>query len=264
MIHAYLDGELSRQEQVKFESRLTQEPALATALEGERHFRRGFRKHVRQTTAPASLRRAVEAALTTAPPPLATRGQRLWQWLTRPQTFQPATALAIVAVWSILLSTGVWWLSQPAGPVENHSVFRQLAGKHGVYLQREPVDTDITGSPSEIRQWFASRLPFSVTVPTLSGWQLEGGRLGEFHHLGTAHLVYDDGSRHISLTLFAARESDFPADSKQIIQGKKFFVGQDDHRVAILWRVGEVGYALVGDPGISAAELLPLAIALRS
>jgi anti-sigma factor RsiW len=142
-------------------------------------------------------------------------------------------------------------------------VFRQFAGKHAVYLEVAP-SLDVRGEPDEVAVWLQERVSFPVSIPTFPDWTLEGGRLGEFHHQAIAHLIYDRVGQHVSLTLFDPLETDFPGSARNRLDGADFFIGTDDQQTVILWRIGDVGYALVGDSSLPTAELLSIAISLNT
>lgn len=276
LLSAYLDDELSDEARQKLETRLANEPLLAAALQEEQQLRIRLRSHVRRHRAPTSLRNRVKQALSssTAPPinqtPISadqphTWWQRLRGWWQTPLRVQPAYLFSYTLFWFIILGS-VLYSTRPAlgqvassePPVENHSVFRQLAGKHGVYFTLdEPLD--IRGTPEQIDQWFQKRVPFPISIPTLNDWTLEGARLGEFHHQGTVHLLYRRADKQLSLTLFLPRDSDFPSNSLRDIENQAFFIGDDGKRHAILWRHHDTGYALVADFTLTEEELLPIA-----
>ena len=276
LLYAYLDHELSDEARQKLEARLANEPLLAMALQEEQELRARLQSHVRRLRAPTSLRDRVKQALSSSTSPSVEQPllsadqplswwQRLSLWWKTPLRFQPAYLFSYTLFWLIILGS-VLYSTRPAlgqvasstPPVENHSVFRQLAGKHGVYFALdEPLD--IRGTPDQIHQWFQRRVPFVISIPILSGWNLEGARLGEFHHQGTVHLLYHRADQQLSLTLFLPRDSDFPQNSLLEIENQTFFIGDDGKRHAILWRHNDTGYALVADFRLTQEELLPIA-----
>lgn len=276
LLYAYLDHELSDEIRQKLEARLANEPLLATALQEEQQLRARLQSHVRRLRAPTSLRNRVKQALSSSTSPSVEQAllsadpsfswwQRLSRWWQTPLRVQPAYLFSYTLFWLIILSGVVYSTSPALGqvtsetpPVENHSVFRKLAGKHGVYFTLdEPLD--IRGTPEQIHQWFQKRVPFTISIPILDGFQLEGARLGEFHHQGTIHLLYRRADQQLSLTLFLPRDSDFPPSSLRHIKNKAFFIGDDGKRHAILWRHNDTGYALVADFTLTEEELLPIA-----
>ena len=283
MLYAYLDNELSEEARHHFEARLAHEPLILIALKEEQELRERLQTHVRQHHAPASLRDRVKQALSlhtqsptssqTDAPASSGKKPSWWArfglWWRTPLPLQPAFLLSYTLFWFVILGS-VIYSSRPAlsqvssetRPAENHSVFRQLAGKHGVYFAIDhPLD--VRGTNNDIINWFQKRVPFAISIPALSGWTLQGARLGEFHHQGTVHLLYRRANQLISLTLFFPRDSDFPQKTRLEVEDQAFFVGDDGQRKAILWRHDDTGYALVGDPTLTREELLPIATEAR-
>ena len=287
LLYAYVDKELSDEARHHFEARLADEPWLATALNEERQLRARLQAHVRRHHAPPSLRDRVKQTLSLhTQPPTSSQAdaptssgassdndqkpswwQRIGLWWRTPLPLQPAFLLSYTLFWFVILGSVIVAtrpaLSQVATgtqPTENHSVFRQLAGKHGVYFAID-APLDVRGTKREIIEWFQPRVPSStsISIPTLDGFRLEGARLGEFHHQGTVHLLYRRADELISLTLFLPRDTDFPQNSWLEVENRAFFVGDDGTRHAILWRHADTGYALVGDPTLTQEELLPIA-----
>jgi anti-sigma factor RsiW len=260
LLQAYLDQELPGDERLAFEARLTGDPTLAAALAAEQRLRLGLRVRLRQTRAPATLR----ASVTAVRPSVA--GESFWSrwvaWWSTPRRISPALgAVSLLVVFLVAVLLGRFsGLGQPLTPADDHTVFRQLAGRHAVYLQNKPLPLDVRGQPAEVAAWFASRVSFPVSIPVLAGWQLEGGRLGEYHHQAAVHLVYDRNGEHVSLTEFTPQATDFPPTARQQVDNRDFYRGNDGQRPVIVWRQGELGYALVGNPSVSSTELLTIAL----
>jgi len=313
-ISAFLDGAMAQTERRAFLLRLEQEPDLAAQVEAERRFRQGFRTAVRRETAPAALRTRHSAALaaelgteglgteglgteglgteelnaTTATAAASQAGERRWTdrfpwlqaaWWTAPRSMTPVFTAALALAVVVIMGGSTWAVSY-MGRGENHSVVRQMAGRHRVYFSNSPQPIlDIAAPADEIRTWALSLVPFPVdAIPDLAGWHLKGARLGEFHHRGTISLLYvpdavnDDpiasAQNQISLTLFFPQPKDFPEENRQMVQGRPYFVGEDENNVVVLWRdsedAPEVGFALIGEPSFSAEALLTLAESIRA
>lgn len=262
MLDAYLDNELIKEERLNFEARLSRDTELAEALAATQRFRIAWRSRLAQTQAPASLRASIQAALTGS---AAQPGWPAWltTWLTTPQTIKPYVAGAFAVVMIVLLAAILFWVGRMSSP-EDQSIFRQIAGQHMAYLKGPALLLDVAGEPAEITAWFSEYVPFPVAVPTLADWRLEGGRLGEVHHQPAAHLIYDRSGKHVSLTLFSPQPTDFPAESRTRLNDDDFFVSQVGQQPVILWRIGQLGYALTTDADLSSAELLALAAELTS
>ena len=263
LLDAYLDNRLANDDRLALESRLLREPDLAADLEAERGLRLGLRTRLRPTRAPASLRHNVQEALPTTldRPPW---WSRITAWLSTPRLVKPyVAAVAILVV--IILVGGALFLANPAAPtVEDHSIFRQLAGKHAAYLKGPALLLDVRGGPAEVSGWFADHVPFAVAAPALADWTLEGGRLGEVHHHPAAHLIYDRAGQHLSLTIFSPQESDFSASAQTRRGNDDFFVSSVEQPPVVLWRVDGISYGLTTDADLSTSDLLSLAATMES
>lgn len=258
MLDAYLDNELSAEEARQFEERLRTDPRLRRAVEEERTFRAALRAYVVKTQAPPELRTRMEALITSTLEAEATPPSSWWEkmraWLESPPSV-PRWALAVYTMLLILLiGSGVWATRTLISPQETHSVFRKLGGKHVVYTSPAPV-VDIRGTPDEIADWFRTRVSWSVRVPDIPGWQVVGGRLGEYHHQPLVYLLYKRDGKYMALLLFTAREDDFPTNTRRNVDGKVVYIGTAWEHPLLLWREGDVGFALVGYSGQSVAEL---------
>lgn len=261
MLHAYLDGELGTAERAAFEARLVNETTLGGAVEAERRFRTHLRIRLTQTHAPASLYTRVQTTLGPQKP-LSSPWQGFLSWLSTPQPIRPAVGVIYSLLWLVILGGIIWWLGQPAA--KNNLAFRELADIHTIYFEHNSV-FDVTGPPADITAWFQNRVSFLVAAPHLTGWQLAGARLGEFQQQGTAHLLYEqpDGQR-VSLTFFAPHQTNFPAEAGVRFAAQTFYVGDNGQHRAIVWRSGDMGYALVGDAQLPIENLLTLAADLRA
>ena len=262
-LDAYLDNRLIPDERLAFESKLLREPDLAADLEAERRLRLGLRTRLRPTGAPTSLRLKVQVSLPTTTVDRSSWWTRFTAWLSTPRLVKPYLAVASILVIIILVSGALFLINQRP-TAEDHSIFRQLAGKHAAYLKGPALLLDVRGDPADVTGWFADHVPFAVAAPTLADWNLEGGRLGEVHHQPAAHLVYDQAGQHLSLTIFSPQESDFPPSTQTRRGNDDFFVNRDALQPVVLWRINGLGYGLTTDADLSAAELLSLAAALES
>lgn len=260
LVQAYLDRQLPPPERLAFEARLMHEPALAQAITGEQWFRAGLRLRLRPPLAPSPLSEYIQQNMPIAGPPPPEKWWRRWAaWWVVPRLIQPYAAAASLIIVG-LLAVAIVQLGTTATPLREGGVFYELAGQHTVYLAKAPVPLDIRGDSSAVSAWFTGRVPFSVFSPTSTEWQLEGARLTELHGQGAAQLVYDRQGVHLSLTVFVPHPTDFPAETRQQLGDDDFFSKQANALTVMVWQSDQLGYALVGDPAVSAAELQTVAL----
>ncbi len=270
LMHAYLDQELSPAEARSFEQRLARDPSLQKQLEAEKRFRSRFRQRMQQTVAPTRLRRDVEslllkqasiAASTSSEPQSPNLLARVIEWL-RGTTPLPHWAMAASVMLLVVATIGLSAMELTTSPTTTttHTSFRRLAGKHLVYTQPD-LALDVTGTADDIARWFQERLNEPIAIPQLPGWRLLGGRLGEFHHEPAIFLFYQQDGRVVSLVQFSPRDSDFPEEKGNDLDGMRFYEDMAMDRPVILWRQQGRGYGLIGDASQTLADLKPLVVA---
>ena len=66
------------------------------------------------------------------------------------------------------------------------------------------------------------------------------------------------------MTLFIPQPSDFPVEARTRLNDDDFYLSSVGQQPVILWRIGDLGYALTTDAGLSPDELLRLASLLRN
>lgn len=264
LLHAYLDGELNAAKRAAFEARLAQEPSLAEALAAERRLRQQLQLRMQKITAPDSLRSSISDALGNSAAPNSAQ-QSTWQkfvaWLKTPQPMRPYQAALGALLLAVIVGATTLWLGQPAAPASlpgAQTIFDELGRKHAFYLDNTGL-LDVEGSPAEVSRWFHERLPFTVPAPDVATLPLEGGRLGEVHHQGAAHLVFDVNGQDVSLTLFAPQPEDFSVGESRQRNGQTYLIGRDGPYTVLLWQVGEVGYALVAPNSLAQDDLFAIA-----
>src|SRR4029453_1327374 len=128
---------------------------------------------------------------------------------------------------------------------------RTLASQH-------PLDVE-SGGLHQVKPWFAGRLDFAPVVrfEGAADFPLRGGAVG--YYLDRKAAVFVFGRRLHTISLFVFRADGLPWPSQGLQRG-----GAPQARVtasrgytSILWRDGELGYALVSD--VDPAELTRLA-----
>ena len=105
--------------------------------------------------------------------------------------------------------------------------------------REQPVDVE-SGGPHRVKPWFTGRLDFAV--PQVYGgdqeFTLVGGAVALFQDRKAALLVYKRQLHTISLFVFPGEGLTLPS-APRLRQSRGFSV--------VLWRQGDLGYALASD-----------------
>jgi anti-sigma factor RsiW len=128
-------------------------------------------------------------------------------------------------------------------------VAEAIADHLRVVYREQPVDVE-SGGPHRVKPWFTGRLDFAV--PQVYGgdqeFTLVGGAVALFRDRKAALLVYKRQLHTVSLFVFPGDGLTLPSDP-QLRQSRGFSV--------VLWRQGDLGYALTSD--LNGGELQTLA-----
>jgi anti-sigma factor RsiW len=128
-------------------------------------------------------------------------------------------------------------------------VAEAIADHLRVVYREQPVDVE-SGGPHRVKPWFTGRLDFAV--PQVYGgdqeFTLVGGAVALFQDRKAALLVYKRQLHTISLFVFPGEGLTLPGDPR-LRQSRGFSV--------VLWRRGDLGYALTSD--LNGGELQTLA-----
>ena len=128
-------------------------------------------------------------------------------------------------------------------------VAEAIADHLRVVYREQPVDVE-SGGPHRVKPWFTGRLDFAV--PQVYGgdqdFTLAGGAVGLFQDRKAALLVYKRQLHTISLFVFPGEGLTLPSEPR-LRQSRGFSV--------VLWRQGDLGYALTSD--LNGADLQTLA-----
>jgi anti-sigma factor RsiW len=196
-----------------------------------------------QYPASLALKRRLQARLPAVPPAPVRRPRRAWVGM--------GAALAACAVLLIVV------VRRPA-PGADPLVAEGVADHLRVVARDRPVDIE-NGGPHQVRPWFTGRLDFAL--PSVFGgddqYTLAGGAVGYYLDRKSAVLVYKRGLHVASLSVFPAAGLAFPAPG-QDAGGVPVALRQERGFRVVLWRQGELGYALVSD--LTTDEILGLAV----
>jgi anti-sigma factor RsiW len=127
-----------------------------------------------------------------------------------------------------------------------------------VLASQHPVEIE-SGGQHQVKPWFEGKLDFAPEVPSLedAGLRLRGGSVGYVLDRKAAVLVYALRQHLVTLLVFRADGLAWPGASAAPVRGRETSARGFN---VVLWRSGELGYALVSDA--SAKELGELAVRL--
>jgi anti-sigma factor RsiW len=217
-----------------------------------------------------ALTEALERRLPQHPASLALKRRLAEQWAApaevRPswwgrwgRPFAPAAAVAAV----LLLALPVYYELGPGR--QGNGAARMVAeavNDHVRILQSQhPLDVE-SGNIHQVKPWFSGRLDFAPVVTFLGDQEfpLKGGALGYFLDRKAAVFVYGRRLHTISLFVFRAEGLPWPTRGMQPIGRAQAYVHPVRGYNLVMWRAGELGYALVSD--VDPADLNQLAAKL--
>jgi len=252
----YVAGRLDRDARARVEAHLEgcascrDDIAVETALEDALD-RRLPRYH-----APAALKQALEARFLAAPaageappalaklvalaPPAVPRAPRARRFIA-----PVLSAGAAAALTAMLMLSFVPRAPRPDGGA---LVAEALSDHMRVVASTHPLDVE-SGGIHQVKPWFTGRIDFAPRV-AFSGdndFPLVGGSLGYVFDRKAAVLVFKRRLHTITLLVFPPDGIAWPAQAPVRV-GRLSVVAQSRHGFQVLlWRDGDLGYALVSD-----------------
>lgn len=127
-----------------------------------------------------------------------------------------------------------------------------------ILSSQHPLDIE-SGGIHQVKPWFEGRLDFAPVV-RFEGDQdfpLRGGAVGYYLDRKAAVFVFGRRLHRISLFVFRADGLPWPSRGLQRVGGTQARITTSRGFTSVLWRDGELGYALVSD--VDPAELTRLA-----
>ena len=202
-----------------------------------------------QYAAPVGLKRSLAASWSQAP----SRAPSWWQRWARPLV--PAFAVALVLLTALPLYRGGGF----RGANDGRAMLGEAVNDHlRILSSQHPLDIE-SGGMHQVKPWFAGRLDFAPVVSFLGDeeFPLQGGAVGYFLDRKAAVFVFHRRLHVITLLVFRADGLPWPAQAR-VSQGQAPAAAVADRGFnVVLWRGGELGYALVSD--VDATELNQLA-----
>src|SRR6266545_4484350 len=201
-----------------------------------------------QHAAPVALKRRLAAEWSGAPAAAPVPWRRWARYLV------PAAAVAAV------LLIGVPLVYQRAAERASAQMVAEAVNDHlRILSSRHPLDIE-SGGIHQVKPWFEGRLDFAPVV-RFDGDQdfpLRGGAVGYYLDRKAAVFVFNRRLHTISLFVFRADGLPWPTRGLRRVGGGEAHVTTSRGFTSVLWRDGELGYALVSD--VDPAELARLAV----
>jgi len=170
-----------------------------------------------------------------------------------------APALAAAAV--LLVAVPVVYYERVASRVarEQSAMVAEAVNDHLRLLSSQhPLEVE-SGGLHQVKPWFGGRLDFApvVTFEGDADFPLKGGSVAYFRDRKAAVFAYARRLHPISLLVFRADGLPWPSRNLTRIGGLDASLTSERGFNVIVWRRGELGYALVSD--VDAGELRALA-----
>jgi len=227
--------------------------ACARAEESERVLTELLEEHLPQYAAPLALKRRL-AAQWPAP-----AGPRPSWWSRWGRSLLPAAAVAVV------LLVAIPWYYEGTGRRQGPGTAGMVGEAVNDYLRllssQHPLDIE-SGGIHQVKPWFEGRLDFTPVV-AFDGdreFPLKGGAVGYFLDRKAAVLVYGRRLHTIALFVFRAEGLPWPTRGLQAMGPAQAYPTTARGFHLLLWRAGDLGYALVSD--LDAQELFQLGVRL--
>ena len=216
-------GRLNGERAARVSSHVATCAACRAVSEEERALDQLLGDKLPQHPASLALKRRLEARLpmVAAPPPRRTARRAA------------LIALPLAACAALVLAV------RPRLEARDPLVAEAIADHLRVVYREQPVDVE-SGGPHRVKPWFTGRLDFAV--PQVYGGDQEftllGGAVALFEDRKAALLVYKRQLHTISLFVFPVEGLNLPSEPR-LRQSRGFSV--------VLWRQGDLGYALTSD-----------------
>jgi len=223
-LHAYVDGELSREQRAEVEALLARDPEAARKVADWKRQRE-------------VLKSAFDGVLDEPVPPQLSAA-------LRPRAARPRTSpwLAMAAAILLLLCGGLaGWFLKGEAPVTVADLGQQALEAHSVFAVEVRHPVEVKGDDREhLQAWLSKRVGTAFAVPDLTeeGYSLLGGRLLAASNGPAAMLMYEDKQGQRLSVLLAMPGTDVETALKVEEQGKL---------IACTWQDGKLAVAVAGE-----------------
>jgi anti-sigma factor RsiW len=203
-----------------------------------------------QHSAPLALKRRLAASWLPAPVP-----RRSW-WSRWGRTLTPALAVAAV----LLVALPLYYQHAPLSSGDGRSMVGEAVNDHlRILSSQHPLDVE-SGGIHQVKPWFEGRLDFAPVLAFAGDeeFPLRGGAVGYFLDRKAAVFVFQRRLHVISLLVFRAEGLSWPERDLEPLGNVRVSRSVARGFSVMLWRAGELGYALISD--VDASELRQLAV----
>jgi anti-sigma factor RsiW len=225
-------------------------PACANEDQAERLLTEALEHHLPQYPAPRALKRWLAAAW---PSPVTRAPAR---WHDRLRSFAPVLAAAALVLITMPLFASIAdvWRAHSAAVLVAEAVNDHVR----VLVSQHPLEV-MSGGMHQVKPWFEGRLDFApiVAFGGDADFPLQGGAVGWFVDRKAATFVFRRRLHLISLFVFAGDGLPWPVHGAEQMGSAEIYPSALRGFTVLLWRGGDLGYALVSD--IDPAELRSLA-----
>jgi anti-sigma factor RsiW len=255
LLHDLRRGRLDAARAIEVQGHVETCPACARREQAEASLDEALTQRLPHHPAPAALRRRVEelaAAARPAPPPAAPR--RRSSPLRR-----MAAPLAVAAMAIVTTGLLVEQRARTRGDAVDRLADEVVTDHLRLLVSAHPNDLD-SAQNHEVKPWFEGRLDFAPVVPGDRGeLRLLGGAVGYVLDRKAAVMSYALRRHHVTLLAFPAGGLAWPAANRNAGGLPAYATSRNGFGV-VLWRAGDLAYALVSD--VSASDLEALAVQL--
>ncbi len=216
-------------------------PACVHERAAEEALSEVMERRLPQHAAPLALKRRL-AAQWPAPRAATAPSALPAQWTRWNRLLVPAAALALIA----LAVVPLYFRDAATGPA---ALVAEAVNDHlRVLTSRNPLDIESSGI-HQVKPWFEGRLDFAPVVPFPgdADFPLRGGAVGYFLDRKAAVFVFNRRLHVITLLVFRADGLSWPSRGLEAMGKARAFAASLRGFNALLWREGELGYALVSD-----------------
>lgn len=201
-LSAYLDGELSPEEERTLQRHLTTCTSCQEKVKALAALEEAVTRSAETALVPQTLHAYVSALSQPSP----------WSFWGFSRAVKIVLTSALILV---VVGLASWWWQQHGAQSRHEEITQALVADHIHYLQ-EPGALEITSAdPTTVAEWFHQRVPFPVQIPRLHDGRLLGGRLCTLLGRKAALVLYERGGKRLSLFTLAADA--VPVEEKELM-----------------------------------------------